>query len=59
MNRYLYVSLLLLMSFYVVSLNLSFVIAFVIFAFTILSLAFTVCCELDNKRRRAHLKVVK
>jgi hypothetical protein len=59
MNRYLYLSLLLLLSFYVISLSISFVTAFIFFALTVISLAGAVCCELDNKRRRAHLRVVK
>ncbi|MBB6446341.1 hypothetical protein [Bacillus benzoevorans] len=59
MNRYLTLSLLLLLGFYVISLNASFVTAFIFFIFTIVSLVLAVCCELDNKRRRAHLRVVK
>ncbi len=59
MNRYLLISLVLLLSFYVASLNVSFVTAFVFFLITILSLVVSVCWELDNKKRRAHLTVVK
>lgn len=59
MNRYLLISLLLLLSFYVASLSVSFVTAFIFFCITILSSIVAICYELDNKKRRAHLTVVK
>lgn len=59
MNRFLFVSLFLLLCFYVACLNALFETALIVFAFVIITAAVAVIYELDNKKRRAHLRVVK
>ncbi|KAA9022658.1 hypothetical protein [Niallia endozanthoxylica] len=54
------ISLLLLLSFYLVTLfNFSPVIAFVLFFLTIVSMVGAICQELDKNRRVRHLTVIK